>query len=59
MFSQYKKAADLETGSSAYIVGWVFVRFQVLTTASLKVTAFWYIASCSVAEVGLRFRGVY
>jgi hypothetical protein len=32
------------------------VRFQVLTAASLKMTAFWDVAPCSVVEIGRRFR---
>jgi hypothetical protein len=35
------------------------VRFQVLTAASMKVTAFWDIAPCSLVEVDRRFRRVY
>jgi hypothetical protein len=35
------------------------VRFQVLTTASIKMTAFWDMTACNPAEVGLRLRGVY
>jgi hypothetical protein len=35
------------------------VRFQVLTAASLKMTAFWDVAPCSVVEVGRRFRDAY
>jgi hypothetical protein len=35
------------------------VRFQVLTAASLKITAFCDIEPCSVVEVDRRFRGVY
>jgi hypothetical protein len=37
----------------------VFVRFQVLTAASLNITAFWDIAPCSFVEVVKRFRGEY
>jgi hypothetical protein len=36
-----------------------YVRFQVLTTASLKMTAFWDVASCSLVDVDGRFRGAY
>jgi hypothetical protein len=35
------------------------VRLQVLTTASMKVTAFWGIAPCSLVEVDRSFRGAY
>jgi hypothetical protein len=34
-----------------------FVKFQVLTAASMTVTAFWGIASCSLVEEDRRFRG--
>jgi hypothetical protein len=32
------------------------VRFQVLTAASMKMTAFWDITPCSVVELDGRFR---
>jgi hypothetical protein len=35
------------------------VRSQVLTAASMKMTAFWDIALCSLVEVDRRFRGAY
>jgi hypothetical protein len=35
------------------------VRFQVLTAASMKLTAFWDIASCNLEEVYCCFRGAY
>jgi hypothetical protein len=35
------------------------VIFQILMAASLKMTAFWDIAPCSLAEVDRRFRGAY
>jgi hypothetical protein len=35
------------------------VRFQVLTAASMKMTAFWKIVPCSLAEVDTRFRDAY
>jgi hypothetical protein len=35
------------------------VRFQVLTAASMKMTAFWYMAPCSVIKADRRFRGAY
>jgi hypothetical protein len=35
------------------------VRFQVLTAASMKMTAFWNTAPCSLVEVDRRFRGAY
>jgi hypothetical protein len=34
-------------------------RFKVLTAASMKMTAFWDIAPCSLIEVDRRFRGAY
>jgi hypothetical protein len=45
---------------SRYVVTTVIfspVRFQLLTSASMKMTAFWDIAPCSVAD--RRFRGAY
>jgi hypothetical protein len=36
-----------------------FVRFQVPSTASMKMTVFWVIAPCSLVEVYRRFRGTY
>jgi hypothetical protein len=35
------------------------VRFQVLTAAIKKMTAFWVITPCSLVEVDWRFRGAY
>jgi hypothetical protein len=35
------------------------VRFQVLTAASMKITAFWDVAPCSLAEVYRRFLRAY
>jgi hypothetical protein len=35
------------------------VRFQVLTAASIKMTTFWDIVTCSLVEVVWRFRGTY
>jgi hypothetical protein len=35
----------------------MFVRFQVLTAASMKVTVFWDVTPCSLVEVYRRFRG--
>jgi hypothetical protein len=37
----------------------VWVRFQVLTAASMKITIFWDVAPCSLVEVYRRFRGAY
>jgi hypothetical protein len=34
-------------------------KFQVVTSASMKMTVFWDIAPCSLVEVDRRFRGVY
>jgi hypothetical protein len=36
-----------------------YVRFQVLTTESMKLRAFWDIAPCSLVGVDRRFRGAY
>jgi hypothetical protein len=35
------------------------MRFQVLTAASIKMTAFRDIALCSIVEADRRFRGAY
>jgi hypothetical protein len=35
------------------------VRFKVLTAASIKVTAFWDIAPCSLVGVDRLFKGTY
>jgi hypothetical protein len=35
------------------------VRFQVLTTASMKMPVFWVFAPCSLVEVYRRFRGTW
>jgi hypothetical protein len=35
------------------------MRFQVFTMASMKMTAFWDIAPCSLVEVDWCFRGGY
>jgi hypothetical protein len=35
------------------------VRFQVITVVSVKMTAFWDVALCSLVEVDQHFRGVY
>jgi hypothetical protein len=35
------------------------VRFQVLMAASMKMAAFWDIASCCLVKVDRRFRGTY
>jgi hypothetical protein len=35
------------------------VRFQVITAASMKMTAFWDIVPCSVVGVDRHFRGAY
>jgi hypothetical protein len=34
-------------------------RLQVLTAPSVKMTAFWDVAPCSLMEVHRRFRGAY
>jgi hypothetical protein len=36
----------------------MYVRFQVLTAASVKMDVFWLVAPYSLSEVYLRFRGV-
>jgi hypothetical protein len=36
-----------------------FMRFQILTVTSMKMTAFWDIAPCSLTEMDRRFRDVY
>jgi hypothetical protein len=36
-----------------------YVRFQVLTAASMKMAVFWVVALCSLVEVYSRFRGAY
>jgi hypothetical protein len=36
-----------------------FVRVQVLTATSMKMTALWDISPCSLVEVDQRFRGAY
>jgi hypothetical protein len=35
------------------------MRFQVLTAASMKMTAVWNVAPCSLIEADRRIRGVY
>lgn len=35
------------------------VRFQFVTTVTLKITIFWNVTPCSLVEVGQRFRGSY
>jgi hypothetical protein len=36
-----------------------YMRFHVLTATNMKMTAFWYIAPCSLVEVNRRFRSAY
>jgi hypothetical protein len=36
-----------------------FVRFQIFTAASMKMTTFWDIAPCSLVEIDRRFSGAY
>jgi hypothetical protein len=36
-----------------------FVRFQVLTAASMKMTLIWNVAPCNLVEVYRRFKGAY
>jgi hypothetical protein len=35
------------------------MRYQVLTAASMKMTVFWDIAPCRLAEIDRHFRGAY
>jgi hypothetical protein len=35
---------------------WILMRFEVLTTASMKMAVFWVVVSCSLVEVYQRFR---
>jgi hypothetical protein len=35
------------------------VRFEVLTAASMKMSAFWDVAPCRLLEVDRHFRGAY
>jgi hypothetical protein len=37
----------------------LFVRFQLLTAASMKFRVFWDVAPCSQVDVDRRFRGAY
>jgi hypothetical protein len=37
----------------------IFVRFFILMAVSTKVTAFWDVAQCNLAEIDRRFRGAY
>jgi hypothetical protein len=37
----------------------IYVRFQVLTAASMKIRTFWDIAPCGLVVVDRRFRSVY
>jgi hypothetical protein len=36
-----------------------YMRFRVLTEAGVEVAVFWIVASCNLAEVYRRFRGVF
>jgi hypothetical protein len=45
--------------SSHFSLSANFVRFQVLTAAKLKMTAFWDIVQCCLEEENRRWRGVY
>jgi hypothetical protein len=46
-----------EEYSKFYYSKWVFVRFQVLTAASMKMAVFEVVVPCSLVEVYRRFRG--
>jgi hypothetical protein len=37
----------------------VTVKFQVLTVASMKMSVFWDVAPCYLAEIDQNFRGAY
>jgi hypothetical protein len=37
----------------------IYVKFQVPTAASMKITVFWDDAPCSLVEMDQRFRGAY
>jgi hypothetical protein len=50
---------DVETPRQGGLKNEEFVRFQVLTAASTKMTVFWDVALCSLAENDRRFRGAY
>jgi hypothetical protein len=43
---------------SVVMRSWLLVRFQVVTAVSIKMTVFWDVAPCSLAEVYQCFRGV-
>jgi hypothetical protein len=45
---------EADTGDSLIVV-----RFQVITTASMKFRVFWDVAPCSHVEVDSHFRGAY
>jgi hypothetical protein len=42
-----------------FIIMFLYMRFQVLTVASIKFRVFWNVAPCSQVDVDRRFRGVY
>jgi hypothetical protein len=50
---------DDEGWKSILMMELIYVRFQVLTVASMKIGAFWDIAPCSFIGVDWHFRGVY
>jgi hypothetical protein len=37
----------------------IYVRFKILTAASMKMIVFWDLAPCGLVEIDLRFRGAY
>jgi tryptophan-rich sensory protein len=42
-----------------FVYSEIFVRFEVLTAASMKMVVFWFVAPCSLVEVYRRIRGAY
>jgi hypothetical protein len=52
-----KRSSNFEDGEKAFVeTGDCLMSFKVFTAASIKMTAFWDIASCSLVEVDRRFR---
>jgi hypothetical protein len=45
-----KPSVSIRTGN-------VWVRFQILTAASMNMVAFWVVATCGLVDVCRRFRG--
>jgi hypothetical protein len=61
--TQYNSIRRISGSSLKRVTGYhdmfIVVRFQVLTEASKKMTAFWYIAPRSLVEVDWHFRSAY